>query len=58
MDPCSNKIKFFNKLTRNYLNENNISTIGNYLKTLNIKINSQDKGEIIVKISLQDKAGQ
>ena len=57
-EPSTNKTKYFNKLTKDNFTKNNISTIGMDTRTLNIKINTEDKGEIDVKIHLRDIAGE
>ena len=57
-DPSTNKTKYFNNLTKDNFTKNNISTIGKDTRTLNIKINTEDKGEIDVKIHLRDIAGE
>ena len=56
-DKCSSKTMFINKLTKKNLDDNNISTIANVIQILNIKINTQDKGEIDVEVHLQESAG-
>ena len=57
-DTSSNKIEYFKKLTKNNFTKKSISTIGIDTRTLNIKINTEDKGEIEVEIHLQDTAGE
>ena len=57
-DTSSNKTQYFKKLTNYNFTKQSISTIGIDIRTLNIKINTEDRGEIDVEIHLRDTAGE